>query len=100
MITEAIILSFQIAAIYAITKPGMILGTLTIWLANRLDYTVGLKWSKIIQKPLWDCYTCMSGVWTIVLTMQVDIWMILLVCGLNFLIGSVIIANNERDIAE
>lgn len=54
------------------------------------------KWLKIantlnwIVKPLYDCLPCMASVWTIVLTQSVNIKDILIVCGMNAIIASVL----------
>lgn len=90
MLYEAFILSIQIIAIHVCFMEGMILGWFRISTANMLDWLVGKRWSKIIQKPLWDCFTCMASLWVIVLTFSFDIKLILLVAGLNFIIDKII----------
>ena len=88
MIARIIILSLQIAAIYIVFSEGNILSPVRAWIATTLDRAVGKKWSKYIQKPLWDCLPCMSGLWTIILTWGFDLFLILAVCGLNAIIKS------------
>lgn len=90
MIINAIILSLQICGIKVCFMEGMILGWLRIFIANFLDLVAGRKWSKIIQKPLFECYACMAGLWTVILTWSFDIKMILLVCGINYITDKII----------
>lgn len=85
--TGIIYISLIILGIYVCFRQGMILGWVRIAVANKLDRWAGIKWSRYVQKPLWDCLPCMASVWTIVLTWQVNMWQILAVCGLNFLIS-------------
>lgn len=82
MIPTIIIVSLQITAIYTVFQQGNILSPIRAWIATRLDHSIGKKWSKYIQKPLWDCLPCMSSVWTITLTWGFDLFLILAVCGL------------------
>lgn len=86
MIINAIILSLQITAIYIVFQQGMLLGWMRIAMANMFDTTFGKKRSRYIQKPLFDCLPCMASVWTTILTQEIDLGMILLVCGLNLII--------------
>jgi hypothetical protein len=90
MIERAVILSLQITAIYMLFQEGMILGWLRIKVANALDRRFGLVSSKYIQKPVWDCLTCMAGIWTIVLTLSFNWKLILAVCGMNSLIDKLL----------
>lgn len=90
MLTQAIILSLQITAIYILWQQGMLLAKTRIFLANKFDKWFGAKQSKVIQKPLWDCLACMSSVWTIVLTKTINIPLILIVCAINFIISKMI----------
>ncbi len=89
-----VLLSLVITGIHVCFQPGMIFGKVTTISANFLDKTFGRKYSRIIQKPLWDCLTCMSAIWTIVLTGRVDIGLILAVCGLNYIISN--LTDHER----
>ncbi|WP_346236744.1 hypothetical protein ABDK00_014080 [Niabella insulamsoli] len=90
MIQQALILSLQILAIHAITLPGMIAERPRAIVATWMDKTFGLKWSKTIQKPLWGCIICMSGIWTIILTMSFDLKLIFIVCGINVIADKLI----------
>lgn len=82
----AVVISLIIVAVHVCFLQGMVLGWLRIWMANKLDKAFGLKWSRYIQKPLWDCLPCMASIWTILLTQHIDVLLILTVCGLNCLI--------------
>lgn len=54
------------------------------------------KWLKIantlnlIQKPLYDCLPCMASFWTCVILWKIDIKSILIVCGMNAIIASIL----------
>lgn len=102
MIVQAIILSLQITAIYTLFQQGMLLGKVRIGFANIIDKAFGLRASRVIQKPLFDCLICMSGIWTVLLTLQVDqpfitidLPLILTVCGINVLIDKIISYEGE-----
>jgi hypothetical protein len=90
MLTQAIILSLQITAIYILFMQGMLLGKVRIKAANWLDNNFLKANSKVIQKPLWDCPACMSSVWTIILTQSIDIPLMLCVCTISFIISKMI----------
>lgn len=90
MLTQALVLSIQIIGIKICFSEGMIMGWFMIGTANLLDKIFGLKVSKYIQKPLWDCFVCMASFWVIILSWSFDIKMILLVCGLNLIIDKII----------
>lgn len=68
-------------------QDGMLLGWFRIGTANLFDWIFGPKKSRYIQKPIWDCLPCMASVWTILLTLEIDIGLILLVCGINSIIN-------------
>lgn len=87
---KIIITSLIITAIHIAFKPGNVLSFLRVWIANGLDIIVGMKWSKYVQKPLWDCLPCMASVWTVVITGRFDVILICAVCGLNVIIGRLI----------
>lgn len=86
MIIQAIEISIMLTAIHILFWDGMLLGWLRIMAANLLDWMVGIKASKYIQKPMWDCLPCMSLLGTVIITWGFNIKLILLVCGLNVLI--------------
>lgn len=96
MIERAFILSIEILAIYVLLQQGMILGWFRIIMANIFDLMFEKKWSRYLQKPLWDCFTCMSSVWTIILTLSFNIRLMLIVCGLNFIIEKSLNLEDER----
>jgi hypothetical protein len=99
MITAAIILSFQITAIYALFQQGMMLAVVRTKSANQLDKLLGLKASRYVQKPLWDCLACMASLWTCLLSWSINIELMLLVCGINYLIEAAILEADERGIS-
>lgn len=41
-------------------------------------------------KPLYDCLPCMASVWTCLILWQIDIKAILIVCGINAIIASIL----------
>lgn len=86
MIQHAIILSLQILAIHLAFSDGNIFSPVRGMGGNLLDKVFGKITSITIQKPLWDCYVCMASVWTITLSRSFDIFLILLVCGINYII--------------
>lgn len=90
MIKEAFTLSLIITAIYSLFCQGMLLGFVRIASANVMDRWLGIKWSRYIQKPLWDCLICMSSVWVIIITLDFNIELMLLVCGINTLIDKIL----------
>jgi hypothetical protein len=102
MLHSIILLSLIITGIFIVFQQGMFLGWARAILATQLDelcmfcckklkvknaLVTGSKISVIIQKPLWDCLPCMSGLWVIVITRSFDIVLILAVCGLNAVIA-------------
>lgn len=90
MLQLVVILSFMITGIYTAFQQGNVLGWLRIFLANQMDKAIGIKWSRYVQKPLWDCLPCMASLWTIVLTWSVDPLLVIAVCGLNALFDTFI----------
>ena len=92
MIREAFILSLQITAIYLLFQQGMLLGWLRISVANLLDwfFVKDIRISRLIQKPFWDCLTCMAGIWTIILTGTLNFKLILWVCTMNAFIDKLL----------
>jgi hypothetical protein len=101
MLQNIIILSLVITGIYIVFQQGMILGWLRIMVANWIDEVLmfvckklnvhnplvtGQKVSRYVQKPLWDCLTCMSCLWYIILIHSFNLITILAICGLNSLI--------------
>lgn len=93
MLQTIVVYSLIITGIYVAFQQGNVLGWLRIAVANGLDKAIGKKWSRYIQKPLWDCLPCMASVWTVVLDVATGVspWQLLLllilgVCGLNALL--------------
>ena len=54
------------------------------------------KWLKIanilnwIVKPLYDCLPCMASFWTCIILWKIDIKSMLIVCGMNAIIASIL----------
>lgn len=90
MLSQILICSLICTGLYICFQQGNILGFVRIAVANFLDRNLDRKWSKYIQKPLWDCIACMASVWTILFTWSVDIGLILAVCGLNAIIERIL----------
>lgn len=85
MIHEAVILALMITGIHVCFQEGMVFGWYRIMVANLLDWMVGMRVSTYIQKPLWGCMPCMSGIWTIILTLSFTVHTLclaLIVCGI------------------
>lgn len=63
MIQQIVILSLIITAIHACTWDGMILAKPREWLGDLLD-----KWNiSVLRKPLFECLTCMGGIYSIII---------------------------------
>lgn len=92
MLQTIAVLSLSITGIHAAFQQGNVLGWLRIAVANWLDKVFGVKVSRYVQKPLWDCLPCMASVWTIVLTVSINVPLILGVCGLNACIERLILS--------
>ena len=43
-----------------------------------------------VVKPLYDCLPCMASFWSIVLLWRVDIKAMLIICGINAIISSIL----------
>lgn len=87
---KCLVLSLMITAIHAAFLEGNILFPVKVKGAKLFEKLLGWKWAKIVQKPLYDCLTCMASVWTIALTWSFDIKTILVVCGINVIIEKVL----------
>lgn len=90
MIQQILTVSLICAGLHVASWEGNVFGGVRAFLATWLDRAVGKKWSRYIQKPLWDCLPCMASVWTILFTWSIDPWLILAVCGLNSIIERII----------
>lgn len=103
LLLRAAVLSLTVTAIYVLFREGMFLGRLKK-LGNALiehlvcsvmgsaakTYVDRKRWATYIQKPVWGCLSCMASLWTILLTWSFDIKLILVVCGLNAIIGNIL----------
>lgn len=92
ILLHALYVSLLITSAFVLLQQGMLFGWLRIIGAEIFDWIFAnnRKWSKYIQKPLWGCLACMSSLWTIILTHSIDIYLILLVCAINAIIGAVL----------
>ena len=97
MITNIIILSLQITAIYVCFMQGMIFGEIRIYLLQKTHNKV-----KFIWMPVFDCLICMGGVWSLVLgklefnlPLKELVFTMIAVIGLNTLIDLFISKNIE-----
>jgi hypothetical protein len=95
MIEKVVILSLMITAVYTLFQEGNLLSPVRIWGANILDRSFGLKWSRYIQKPLWDCLPCMASVWGILLSWSFDVRLLLAVCGVNVIVSRFVFDDDE-----
>lgn len=95
MIADLIVTSFAITGIHVAFWQGNICFPFRRLVANGLDRHIGKKGSRLVQKPLWDCLPCMSSVWTIVLSWEVNVIMILAVCGCLAILETTLSDKNE-----
>jgi len=51
---------------------------------------LGEKMEHWIFKPIAMCLPCMASIWTVLLMLQVDIKAMLIVCGMNAIIASLL----------
>ncbi len=97
MLQTAFTISLLNLGIFILLSEGYVLHKINIALSNFTDKVFGLKWAAIIQEPLYQCYVCMSSVWTIVwwfvlgngFSFRLFITM-LLVCGISYFIERVL----------
>jgi len=88
MILKAVEISLIITAIHISMWDGMIFFKIRLFLSNLIDKCK----LEVLKNPLFDCLTCMGGVWTLILfpmlfRMSLDILPIMLmVITLNTLI--------------
>jgi len=78
LLEDVIIISLICAGIHVCFWEGMILGKL------------GEKMQHWIFKPVAMCLPCMASVWSILLTMTIDVKLMLAVCGMNTIIAALI----------
>ena len=90
IILTSLVITLQILAIHVCFWDGNIFSWFKVLLANEFDRAFGVKASKYVQKPLFSCLTCMSGIWTIILSWSFNVSMILIVCGMCALIDMII----------
>jgi hypothetical protein len=81
-------LALIITGIHVTFWPGNIFSSVRELAANGLDKLLGRKWSRYVQKPMWDCLPCMASLWTCVLTWRIDILLMLGVCGFLLIVDN------------
>jgi hypothetical protein len=96
MINSIVVISLICTGIHALFLEGNLLSPVRVRIANKLDVLCGKRWSKIIQKPLYDCLACMASVWGLIFA-GFNIPVILAVCGFNFIIARMIEAPDEPE---
>ena len=79
---QLIEISLICTAIYVCFLEGMVFHKLRI---NDL-----LKENEWIVKPIYDCLPCMASIWTCLILWNIDIKSILIVCGMNAIIASIL----------
>ena len=97
MLKLALTISLLNLGIFILLSEGYVFHKINIALSNFTDKVFGLKWAAIIQEPLYQCYVCMSSLWTIVWWFVfgngfslVIIPEMLLVCGISYFIERVL----------
>ena len=98
---QLIEISFICAGIHVCFMEGMIfdylrLDIMLMDLYEKYPKWSAEKWLKIanalnwIQKPLYDCLPCMASFWTCIILWKIDIKSMLIVCGMNAIIASLL----------
>ena len=98
---QLIEISFICAGIHVCFMEGMIfdylrLDIMLMDLYEKYPKWNAVKWLKIanalnwIQKPLYDCLPCMASFWTCIILWKIDIKSMLIVCGMNAIIASLL----------
>ncbi len=82
---QLIEISLICTGIHVCFMEGMIFERLRI--DKYLDGIANLQW---IVKPLYDCLPCMASFWTCVILWKIDIKAMLIVCGMNAIIASLL----------
>ncbi len=100
MIQVIVVVSLMITGVFIAFQQGNVFSFIRVWCANQLDKALGLKWSRYVQKPLWDCLPCMASVWGVAfgfvfLSDWRIIIVVLAVCGLNALFAKAFFEEEE-----
>lgn len=82
---QLIEISLICVGIHVCFLEGMIFERLRI--DRYLEGIVNFQW---IIKPLYDCLPCMASFWTCIILWKIDIKAMLIVCGMNAIIASVL----------
>lgn len=88
---EAITISLKILAVYVVLSEGYAMHFIKRNVQELFDWLFGMKLSAVITTPMFNCYVCMSSVWTVVFgfvwsTVLFD--KMLLVLAFNFIIAT------------
>jgi hypothetical protein len=105
ILTSCFVIIVMNFAVYILFQEGMLLSWFRIGTANLLDRAVGMRVAKIVQQPLWDCFTCMSSFWSILWmlifpNLRPDLLMyaleiVLIVCGIAAVIDRLFLEETE-----
>ena len=63
---EAITISLKILAVYVLLSEGYALHFVKRNVQELFDWLFGMRVAAVITTPLFNCYVCMSSVWTLV----------------------------------
>lgn len=83
-------ISLMITGLHIAFQSGNVLSPVRAWVATVLDHILGTKWSRYVQKPLWDCLPCMASIWGALLAWTLNPFTLLAICGMNVIIERVI----------
>lgn len=99
----ALIISLCCVAVHVTTWRGMILHSTSVSVENGISLLLqkvfcmskskSLELALFLMKPFYRCIICMSSIWTILFWLFWDfnlVFMILVVCGLNTVLTSII----------
>jgi len=88
---EAITISLKILAVYVVLSEGYALHFVKRNVQELFDWLFGMRIAAVITTPLFNCYVCMSSVWTVVFGFvwsPVLLDKMLLVLAFNFCIAT------------
>ena len=99
---EAIIISLKILAVYIVLSEGYALHFVKRNVQDLFDWLFGMKESAVITEPIFNCYVCMSSVWTVVFGFNWDIIALgnkmLLVMACNYAICNIYLFITGNDL--
>lgn len=88
----------MITGVHTAFQEGNVFAWCRVRAANWLDRVAGLKASRYIQKPFWDCLPCMASVWGMLLTLSFDVPLLLAICGMLTIIDKILSYGEESQI--